>query len=155
MATAQRYEFEEQPRTMSEEEYLCTEFEVPTEFIDGVLQEKNVGTFSHSDWAFAIARYFVEHANEWGVRVAPEIHTRTREGHWRIPDVAVFDRNQPLEERLTKPPIAAFEVLSPKDTIREYIEERFPEYEAMGIPHIWLVHPKTGIFRRFQNGNLV
>lgn len=139
---------------MTENEYLRTNFEHPhPEFVDGALEERGLPTYEHGDWMLAIAEYFRRNAKQWNIRVVPELHTKTRLENWRIPDVAVFDRMQPLEQRLTKPPIAVFEVLSP-DQREEQFVPKFTEYEAMGIPHIWFVDPKEGTLKRWVNGEL-
>ena len=36
---------------------------------------------------------------------------------YRVPDLVVFDRSRPIEQILTHPPIAVFEVLFPEDIV--------------------------------------
>jgi len=139
---------------MTEKAYLTTSFEKPCpEFVNGELEERGLPTFEHGNWILAIAMYFRQHAEEWSIRVSPELHTWTKEDHWRIPDVAVFERDQPVEARLTKPPVAVFEVKSPNQTKASHYE-KFVEYAAMGIPHIWFVDPEDGVLMRWKDGYL-
>lgn len=55
---------------------------------------------------------------------------------------------------MTHPPLAVFEVLSPDDTMQD-LDERLSDYASMGIPHIWLVDPKTAVFKSYQEGSLI
>ena len=49
---------------------------------------------------------------------------------------------------MTLAPLAVFEVLSPDDTVQE-LYEKLDDYTAMGIPQIWVVDPKTGVFKHY------
>lgn len=139
---------------ISEEQYLRSALKPDAEYVDGEIRERHVGTYDHNDWQQAIQRWFVEHAKEWNVRSIQEQRMRVRPAKYRIPDVAVLDRAYPLEQVVTIAPIAVFEVLSPEDTVLE-LNEKLDDYAAMGIPHIWVVDPKTGIFKRFADKCLI
>jgi Uma2 family endonuclease len=51
---------------------------------------------------------------------------------------------------VTVAPLAVFEVLSPDDRVQE-LYEKLDEYTAMGIPQIWVVDPKTGVFKHYTD----
>ncbi len=70
-----------------------------------------------------------------------------------IPDVTVVDRDQPVEQVLTRPPFAVFEVLSPDDTLPRTMQ-RLADFAAMGIGQIWVVDPETAKFYRYAGGGL-
>jgi Uma2 family endonuclease len=55
---------------------------------------------------------------------------------------------------VTHPPLAVFEVLSPDDTTQDLFE-RLADYAILGVPHIWLVDPKTSVFKNYQDGSLI
>ena len=59
-----------------------------------------------------------------GVRVSP-----TR---FRIPDLCVMLKSQPIEPVLTRPPFLCMEVVSPEDWMSRIIE-RVKEYLAFGV----------------------
>ncbi|HEV2323870.1 MAG TPA: Uma2 family endonuclease [Terracidiphilus sp.] len=139
---------------ISEDEYLRSAFEPDAEYVDGEVRERNVGTYDHSDWQQAILTWFLQHAKDWNVRSVPEQRMRVRLGSYRIPDVSVLDRANPKEQVVTAPPIAVFEVLSPEDRVQA-LNEKLDDYAKMGIPHIWIIDPKTGIFKRYTNGSLL
>ena len=139
---------------ISEAEYLRSTFEPDAEYVDGEVRERNVGTYDHSDWQQAILTWFLQHAKEWNIRSVPEQRMLVRPRRYRIPDVAVLDRANPKEQVVTAVPIAVFEVLSPEDRVQD-LYEKLEDYLAMGIPHIWVIDPKTGIFKRYTDGSLI
>jgi Uma2 family endonuclease len=101
----------------------------------------------------AIATWFLRHAKEWNIRCVPELRVRVAAGRYRIPDVTVLDRANPREEIVTIAPLAVFDVLSPEDTFQE-LYEKLEDYAAMGIPQIWIVDPKTGMFKQYADACL-
>jgi Uma2 family endonuclease len=138
---------------ISEEQYLRSTFEPDAEYVDGEIRTRPMGTYSHADWQMAIATWFFQHAKEWNVRSIPEQRTCVRPGKYRVPDVAVLDRANPKEEVVTVAPLAVFEVLSPDDTVQE-LYEKLDDYTSMGIPQIWVVDPKTGVFKHYVDSCL-
>jgi Uma2 family endonuclease len=75
-------------------------------------------------------------------------------GNHRIPDVCLLSRVAPREEVVTVPPLAVFEVLSPKDSFSE-MYQRLDDYQQMGIPAIWVIEPKRLKYYRFSSGQLM
>ena len=138
---------------MSEQEYLRGEFEVAPDFVDGVVEERHVGTYSHSKWQDALQAWFRAHYPEWRLRASPEWRARTSSTRYRIPDVAVVSMDNPTEEVLTTPPVAVFEVLSPEDYMRRTMI-KLQDYERMGIRNIFVIDPEGPAFYRFQEGKL-
>ena len=134
--------------------YLHTAYEPRTEYVDGVLEELNVGQGKHSDWQMVIAAWFFNHRHEWKIGVRPEYHTRTQERHYRVPDVAILDPTFMEEEIALHPPLAVFEILSPDDSYKRLMV-KLREYAEMGVAAIYVVDPDTGVFERFEQGQLV
>jgi Uma2 family endonuclease len=135
---------------ISEQQYLGSTFEPDAEYVDGEIRARPTGTYSHADWQQAIQRWFAAHAKEWNLRSVSEQRVNTVPGHHRVPDVSVLDRANPREEIVTVAPLAVFEVLSPDDRVQELCE-KLDEYTAMGIPQIWVVDPKTGVFKHYTD----
>lgn len=138
---------------VSVEEYLRGEYEPDAEYVDGEVEERPMGQYDHASWQQAIVLWFWRHGTEWNVRVRPELRVRLSPTHFRIPDVTVLDRDRPVEQVITHPPRAVFEVLSPEDAIRR-MARKFAGYAAFGIPDIWLVDPCGPVFQRYENGEL-
>jgi Uma2 family endonuclease len=139
---------------ISEEQYLRTfSWEPDAEYVDGEIRTRSMPTYSHAEWQMAIATWFLQHAKEWNVRSVPELRMRVKPRRYRIPDVTVLDRANPREEIVTVAPLAVFEVLSPDDKMQEMCE-KLDDYAKMGIPQIWVVDPKTGVFKQYADSCL-
>jgi Uma2 family endonuclease len=67
--------------------------------------------------------------------------------------VVVFDRGHPVEQILTRPPIAVFEVLSPEDRMSRMMI-KLGDYAKMGVQTIRVVDPNAGAIYRFDKGIL-
>ena len=83
----------------------------------------------------------------------PELRIQVAETRFRVPDVTVLDRDQPIEQIVTRAPIAVFEILSPDDIMPRMLT-KLADYERMGIAGIFVMDPK-GSRCRFENGSLV
>ncbi len=130
------------------------EYEPDAEYVDGEIEERSMGEKDHSIWQKAIMLWFFEHEEEWRLQVLPELRVQTSPTRFRIPDVAILDADAPDEQIPTHAPVAAFEVLSPEDRIQRMLR-KLGDYEQMGIPAIWIVDPKTGVWSRFEDGQMV
>lgn len=143
------------PTLVPVELYLhsSAEYEPDAEYVDGEIELRPMGEYDHSTWQQAIERWFLGHLKDWNIRVRVELRVRVSPTRYRVPDVVVFDREQPVEQVLTRPPIAVFEVLSPEDLFSPMME-KLGDYEAMGIPAIRVIDPATGAIFRYESGKL-
>lgn len=139
--------------SVSVEEYLRSDFEPDAEFVDGEIEERPMGEYDHASWQDAILAWFRQHAAEWHVRAKPELRVQTSATRFRVPDVTVMRRDQAIEQILTHPPFAVFEILSPEDTVLR-MTRKLADYTAMGIAHIYLINPAGPVFYRFLRGDL-
>ncbi len=134
------------------EVYLNSSFEPDAEYVNGAIEERPMGEWNHANWQAAILEFFRTRRHDWNIRVAAELRVKVSSGNFRIPDVAVTDRNLPVEQIITHPPIAVFEVLSPEDTVTR-IMAKLDDYEQMGIKSILVLDPNGKHFR-YNNGTL-
>ena len=134
-------------------EYLQGEYEPDAEYVDGKIEERFLGQFSHASWQQAIQEWFLARRREWNVRVLPEYRVHVAPTRYRVPDVTVWDRSLRIEQILTHAPIAVFEVLSPDDRISRVLE-KLADYQRMGIQTIVVVNPETDTVYRYRDGIL-
>ncbi len=80
---------------ISLETYLTTSYEPDVDYVDGVLEERNVGVYDHNAAQRAILIWFYIHEREWRIRSIQEQRTRVASTRVRIPDVSVFSRDIP------------------------------------------------------------
>jgi Uma2 family endonuclease len=136
------------------EAYLHTMYEPDAEYVDGEIQERSVGEYDHANWQAALFEYFTTHKRDWNVRALAELRVQVAATRFRIPDVTVLDRDRPIEQIITQPPLAVFEILSPEDTMARTLQ-KLRDYERMGISGIFLVDPQSEARYRFQAGALL
>ncbi len=129
---------------VSLKEYLLGDYRPDVDFVDGELEERNVGEDDHSALQRALIYYFQPRRTEWNVRVVQEVRMRISETRYRVPDVCLTSLEFPREQIITRPPLAVIEILSPKDRFRSF-EERVGDYFEMGVPHIWIFDPHKKI----------
>jgi Uma2 family endonuclease len=118
--------------------------------VDGKIERRPAAEFDHSSWQAAILRWFSDHGKEWGVRVRPALRIRVAATRYRVPDVTVLDGSRPIEQIITHPPLAVFEVLSPEDRVQR-LKRKLEDYRAMGIEEIWVIDPQDSTFYRYED----
>jgi len=130
------------PHLISVEEYLNTTYRPDVDYVDGEIDERNLGEFDHGDLQAAISTLLRNKQSEWGVRVVVETRTRVSATRFRIPDVCVLAAGLPRERIITIPPLLCVEVLSPRDTLKA-MRKRCQDYLDMGVKNIWIFDPET------------
>jgi Uma2 family endonuclease len=141
----------EEPWTVRE--YLRTSWSPDREFVDGRIEERNLGEKEHSILQRFLTVLFAMNRAAWGVEVFPELRTQTRATRFRVPDVLVVRSGDKFERYVTEPPLIAIEILSPEDTLRA-MQEKAAEYRQFGIEHIWIIDPEPRIAYRYADGGL-
>jgi Uma2 family endonuclease len=134
-------------------EYLGTSWSPDREFVDGRIEERNLGEKDHSIIQRYLTFLFMLKRAEWGVEVFPELRTQTESRRFRVPDVLVVRAEDKFERYITRPPLIAIEILSPKDTLRA-VQEKSAEYRAFGIENIWVIDPEPRIAYRYTGSAL-
>jgi Uma2 family endonuclease len=140
--------------TVSLETYLTTSYEPDVDYVDGVLEDRNVGEYDHNVVQMAILFWFHQHGREWRIRSIQEQRTRVASTRVRIPDVCVFSRDVPIEQVFTRPQMIAIEVLSPEDR-HSRVDARLSNFREFGVPNIWVVDPETRAGWDCSDGNWV
>jgi Uma2 family endonuclease len=134
------------------EEYLRSSFEPDAEYIEGEIEERNLGENDHSAWQEAISAWFRQQARTGQIRVRPELRVQVAPDCFLVPDVTLLDRNQPIEQIVAHPPVAVFEILSPADALKR-VMAKCGRYERMGIQTILVIDP-DGPKYRYVSGRL-
>ena len=122
-------------------EYMQTSYRPDREYIDGDLVERNVGKWEHACIQAALAGWFWERRQEWGIQVATEWRTQVSATRVRIPDVVLVQRG-PQADVLSEPPILLVEILSPDDSYVD-TQRRADDYRRMGARTLWIIDPQT------------
>ncbi len=125
---------------VSLEEYLKTSYSPDVDYLDGELEERNVGEYDHNVLQRAIDNWFHNHRIDWNVRSVSEQRTRLTPTRYRIPDVSVFRREIPIAQVFTHPQLIAIEVLSPEDR-HSRMQEKIEDFIAFGVANVWVIDP--------------
>lgn len=126
--------------SVSLEEYLKTTYHPDKEYAAGQLVERHVGEHDHSFLQHLLSLELGGRARERRFRVFVEQRVRiSDEPRYRIPDVCVKALPYHTTPVLIQPDLA-IEIVSPDDAPVEMLE-KVAEYQAAGIPYIWVVDP--------------
>lgn len=134
---------------ISVEEYLHTVYRPDCDYIDGVVEERNVGEWDHSWIQLRLGAFFLSRFKETGIVAVPEWRFQVRPTRFRIPDVTIV-RGKSDEQILTRPPLACIEILSPEDSVSR-TNARIRDYLDFGVPVVWIIDPRERqiwIYRR-------
>lgn len=124
------------------EEYLRTSYDPDMDYVDGVLEERNLGEFDHSDLQGEIVHWIRNNCQEKGINAFPELRTRIGPRRYRVPDVVVLEGKRPRKGVLERAPLAAIEILSPEDRMSR-VQKRMEDYLSIGTRYNWLIDPET------------
>lgn len=123
-------------------EYLKTSYRPDRDYVDGIIEERNVGEHDHAALQAALILWFGQHQQEWNIEVLPEQRIQITPTRFRVPDVCLLSLDQPVEQVLTRPPLACIEILSPEDTLSR-MQQRVKDYRQLGVANIWILDPAT------------
>jgi Uma2 family endonuclease len=126
---------------ISVEEYLSSVYRPDCDYVDGRVEERNLGELSHSRLQARIVAYLMARYEKDRVEVFPELRVQVKPRRFRIPDICLT-LGDPGEEILTKPPFLCIEILSPEDRMSR-VETRINDYLEMGVPAVWVLDPYT------------
>jgi Uma2 family endonuclease len=122
------------------EEYLSTAYEHDCEYVDGVIEERDLSEFEHAYIQGLLIGLFVKNRDAWGVYPLAEQRIHAQKTRFRVPDIAILREGSIREPILTHPPLLAIEVQSPDIPLRK-TELKSAEYLAFGIQYVWVVDP--------------
>src|SRR5882724_7770865 len=101
-----------EPTTLvSVDEYLSSVYEPECDYVDGEIEDRNVGEKDHSKLQFRIQMLLGAIP---GISIFPKVRIRVSPTRFRVPDVAVY-LTEPEEQVFTTPPFLVVEILSPED----------------------------------------
>jgi Uma2 family endonuclease len=126
---------------VSVQEYLSTEYEPDCDYVDGIIEQRNLGEWDHSRLQGLLIAYFHQREKQWRIKVVPEQRIRITATRFRVPDVTIIEDGR-QESILTRAPLLCIEVLSPEDRMSR-INARVQDYLTLGVPDVWIIDPKT------------
>ena len=137
---------------ISVDEYLRTSYKPNCEYRDGVLTQKAMPTYQHSEVQFQVSMLIRTHFSQF--KANPELHVRLSERRYLIPDVAVQRTDRIQKPYPTEPIHLCVEILSPDDRLSEVIA-KCEEYRAWGVPMVWIIDPVNLLAWEFGPNHLL
>ncbi len=123
-------------------EYLRTAYSPDCDYVDGEVQERNLGERDHSTLQGEFLFYFRSRKKEWKVVVYPEQRVQVSPTRFWIPDVCVYVGEGPKDQIFRTPPFICIEVLSPEDRTARF-QQRIDDYLKFGVQYVWVIDPAT------------
>ena len=127
------------PPFVSVEEYLRTSYRPDCDYVDGEVEERNLGELDHATIQSFLS-YLFRSRSEWNVHVFPEYRVQVAPTRFRVPDITVLRASTPRQQILRTPPLLIIEILSPQDSLSK-LQQRVTDYLRFGVEHIWVVDP--------------
>jgi Uma2 family endonuclease len=125
---------------LSVQEYLATCYRPDRDYVDGEIQERNLGEQQHSLTQMNLSAFLHNKRAECGIRVLPEQRVQVSATCFRVPDVCIIPSSEPTVPVLQRPPLLCIEILSPEDRVAR-LNERISDYFQLGVPCIWVLDP--------------
>jgi Uma2 family endonuclease len=135
-------------------EYLHTSYSPDCDYVDGEVQERNLGEQDHSDLQSRLITLLTADANKAYVRVNPEIRVQVAPTRFRVPDVCLRRVPAVREQIIQTPPLLCIEILSPEDRMSR-MREKVRDYLNMGVTEVWVIDPTTRSVMIFAGTTMV
>jgi Uma2 family endonuclease len=136
------------PKVITYEEWLkLPEAEGVEEVVQGEIRKMHPNKWNHARIIEELARQLRAQLDTQSVFVVTSVFglvIRRDPLTTRVPDLAVFVRNQIVEQEgyIHSAPELVVEVLSPANTRAER-SEKLKDYESLGVPEVWVVSPEA------------
>jgi Uma2 family endonuclease len=127
---------------VSVQEYLAASYDPDRDYVDGELQERNVGERPHSYTQMSLGAFLFNRKAQWGIHVLSEQRVQVSPTRFRIPDICVIFASDPREPIVRHPPFLCIEILSSEDRVSR-LNERLSDYFQMGVRYVWVLDPLT------------
>jgi Uma2 family endonuclease len=141
------------PTLLSIDEYLRTDYHPDADYVDGEIEERNLGEYEHAKLQHFIDVLFGNNEDDWGTDTVVEQRIRVNSSRVRVCDVAILRAEDPHEHVTATPPLICIEIMSPEDRIPRATRV-LADYFSMGVPNIWLVDPIRRVAYIYGAGGL-
>jgi Uma2 family endonuclease len=122
-------------------EYLTTSYRPDCEYVDGRIEERNLGEYDYGLLQLILGNLFMNNRDAWKIRAVTDVRTQVSSSHFRVPDLSVLRGDAPKEQIITHPPLIVIEILSPEDRLGRF-QERIDDYLGFGVENIWVIDPE-------------
>lgn len=121
------------------EEYLNTSYEPDVDYVDGVLEDRNVGQSKHSKTQRNLIIWLAGKQQLHQRDIRPEQRVRISSTRVRVPDVCLVELND-KNEVVENPPALWVEILSPDDRFSR-MQRKLDDVIDFGVDALWIIDP--------------
>ncbi len=107
-------------------EYLTTAYRPDCDYIDGELQERNLGERPHALLQQILGTIFHVNRRTWKTIALPEQRVQVAPTRYRIPDLCILHQSDPADAIVRNAPWICIEILSPEDRLQR-LQERIDD----------------------------
>lgn len=126
---------------VSVEEYLRSDPQPDMDYVDGVMERRNLGEYDHADLETELGAIFRNHRKDWNVRAVVEVRVQVLPTRFRIPDVCIMPAAWKRTPIVREAPMLCIEVKSPDFTLKRE-RNRAQDFLNMGVPEVWILDPE-------------
>jgi len=127
---------------ISIEEYLSSDYEPDVDYVDGRIEERNMGETDHAKLQGRLYFLLILRQEDWNLLALPEVRVQVAPTRFRVPDVCVVREEDADNPIITEAPLLCLEVLSPGQSLSA-IRKRARDFFNMGVPEVWVFDPPT------------
>jgi Uma2 family endonuclease len=135
-------------------EYLRTSYSPDCDYVDGEVQERNMGETDHSDLQSQLLELLRTPTNKAYFRANSEVRVQVGATRFRVPDVCLRRIAAPKEQIVRTPPLLCIEVLAPEDRMSR-MREKVRDYLDMGVVEVWVVDGEARSIMVFAGTTMV
>ena len=140
---------------ITEAEFLRMNFDGPEpDYLGGELVERAMPNTQHSDVQSVFCGLIFPWRTGNRLFALPELRLLTRAARFRVVDIAVYQDRKPADLIPAEAPFVALEIVSPGDP-HEELMTKLAEYEAIGVPHVWIAEPGLQSLSVYERGSLL
>jgi hypothetical protein len=77
------------------EEYLHASYDPDCDYVDGTVEERNVGELDHGDFQGELVYWIKSNLRQFGFNAIPELRVQINASRYRVPDVVILDGKRP------------------------------------------------------------
>jgi Uma2 family endonuclease len=127
---------------VSVQEYLATCYRPDRDYVDGEIQERNLGERPHGRTQGRLFAFVLDREAQWGICALLEQRVQVSPTRFRVPDVCAVLASDPVDPIVRRAPFLCVEILSREDTVLR-LNERISDYFQMGVLYVWVLDPLT------------